>query len=193
MRRPAVVVLGAALFLGACTSDDTPTIDTSGSPAHEGAATTTESRTGTTDEGDALAAEDGTARALDSQQVTLTATLGGDAEFPGPGDEGSGTFTGSLAAADAPDEETVELCYELEVRGLSMPAAAAHVHRGGAAEAGEVVIPLQAPRDGGVRECVLVRTAQLAPIVRDPTRFYVNVHTDDYPDGAVRGQLASSG
>ena len=185
MRRSTTAALSAVLLLGACANEDTPTIDTSGSPA--AVTTTPASSTGTT-----MAAADA-ADVLADGGVTLGASLTGDAAYPGPGDEGRGSFSGTLARVEESGPDAVELCYDLEVDGLSMPPEAAHVHRGAAGEAGEVVIPLAAPRDGSASGCVDVRARDATRVLANPSTFYVNVHTDAYPDGAVRGQLERDG
>ena len=38
--------------------------------------------------------------------------------------------------------------------------------------------------------CIAAEPDVLRPIVANPAGFYVNVHTGDFPKGAVRGQLA---
>ena len=119
---------------------------------------------------------------------TLTATLAGVAEVPGPGDpDGDGTATLRIDAAAG------ELCYTLAVAGITLPAAAAYVHLGAAGVAGGVVVALGAPdAEGKVKGCATgVAAASLEAILADPSSFYVNVHTPDYPAGALRGQLRS--
>ena len=37
--------------------------------------------------------------------------------------------------------------------------------------------------------CVEVEESLLGELLRRPSRFYVNVHTGPFPNGAVRGQL----
>ena len=37
--------------------------------------------------------------------------------------------------------------------------------------------------------CIAVDQAKLEPIVAKPEAYYVNIHTADFPAGAVRGQL----
>jgi hypothetical protein len=39
-------------------------------------------------------------------------------------------------------------------------------------------------------ECLAVDKEKLDPIVANPSAYYVNVHTAEFPGGAVRGQLA---
>lgn len=188
LHRPVVVVLSAVLALVGCSGGDDPTIDTSGSPV-EGAGEATSTTEDTATDA-ALAAEvTATEGAQPTGTVQLSAGLSGSAEVPGPGDDGSGSFVGTLMI----EESAGELCYELEVTDLSMAPAAAHVHRGGEDEAGEVVIELAAPSDGRSEECVAVPAGDAAPLFEAPSSFYVNVHTDDYPDGAVRGQLVRDG
>lgn len=115
----------------------------------------------------------------------LAATLTGHAEIPGPGDpDGSGTASIRLTGGEG------RLCFALTARNITLPAAAAHVHRGGAAVAGPVVVPLSPPDASGRSEgCVAVDRALVAEILANPSGFYANVHTSDFPAGAIRGQL----
>jgi CHRD domain len=46
---------------------------------------------------------------------------------------------------------------------------------------------------GSSAGCTDVSRSLIRQIRRNPGRFYVNVHTADFPDGAVRGQLFARG
>ena len=110
------------------------------------------------------------------------ASMNGDKEV-GDGDaNGRGTFTARFSSG--------RLCYTLRFSGLDEPIAA-HVHRGRSTVNGGVVIDLR-PRftDSGARSRCVSTSARLRRSIREaPSRFYVNVHTQRYPDGAIRGQL----
>ena len=80
-----------------------------------------------------------------------------------------------------------EICFTLDVSNLST-AVAAHIHRGAAGVNGPIVVTLQAPNNSSIG-CVSVDPALIKEIARNPEAFYVNVHTTDYPGGAIRGQL----
>ena len=84
-----------------------------------------------------------------------------------------------------------ELCYTLEVTGLSSPAVAAHIHIGRRNAAGPVVVPLAVPAETSFEtsDCTTADPAVLAAIEADPKGYYVNVHTAQNPPGEVRGQL----
>lgn len=118
--------------------------------------------------------------------TALAATLTGAAEVPGPGDpDGSGSATIRLRAGQA------QICYGLTVAGITLPATAAHIHEGAAGVAGPPVVTLEAPgATGATAGCVRVARPLAAAILASPGSYYVNVHTADFPDGAVRGQLA---
>lgn len=115
----------------------------------------------------------------------LTATLTGHAEVPGPGDpDGSGTASIRLTGGEG------RLCFELTAKNIILPATGAHVHQGGASVAGPVVVPLSPPDAGGSSAgCVSVDRALVAAILANPAGYYANIHTSDYPAGAIRGQL----
>lgn len=83
------------------------------------------------------------------------------------------------------------LCYALSVKSITLPAAAAHIHKGDANTAGPVVIPFTAPNASGVSSaCVNADPTLLADLVANPGNYYSNVHTSQFAGGAVRGQLA---
>ncbi len=82
-----------------------------------------------------------------------------------------------------------QLCYTLDVSGLSAPAVAAHIHLAPRGVAGNVVIPrvVESATDFAVTTCVT--DADVPSVAEDPSQYYVNVHTSTYPGGEVRGQL----
>jgi hypothetical protein len=107
----------------------------------------------------------------------------------GVGDRnGGGSFTAIIKGG--------ELCYGLAVKDISDPVAA-HIHRGGRNTAGPIVVPLdslpESGNPGSSAGCTDVSRSLIRQIRRNPGRFYVNVHTADFPDGAVRGQLFARG
>lgn len=116
----------------------------------------------------------------------LTATLTGAAEVPGPGDaDGSGTASIRLRLGQA------QICFRLTATAITLPAAAAHIHVGPPTVAGPVVVTLAPPDAAGAASgCVTVPRAMVRAILTNPSGYYVNVHTSDFPAGAIRGQLS---
>jgi hypothetical protein len=107
----------------------------------------------------------------------------------GAGDpDGRGGFT-ALIAGD-------QLCFGLTVDNIATPTAA-HIHRGRRNQNGPIVVTLTAPSSGdpgAASGCVRPDPGSvLEEIVTHPKRFYANVHTGDFPNGAVRGQLKPGG
>jgi hypothetical protein len=116
----------------------------------------------------------------------LEASLSGSQETA-PGGDPNGTGTAKLRLNRA--ERRV--CYTIRVSNID-GVVAAHIHRGGRGVAGGIAVELiGSPRSGtrfsGCTEDVA--RSLIREILRRPRRFYVNVHTGDYPAGAVRGQL----
>lgn len=116
----------------------------------------------------------------------LGANLTGAAEVPGPGDP-----DGAGAASLRLNQGQGEICYELWVLGIQLPARAAHIHVGDASVAGPVVVGLSAPdADGYASGCVSASPELIKAIRQNPENYYVNVHTAQFTAGAVRGQLS---
>ena len=125
-------------------------------------------------------------RVTPNSPVTATdfaVDLRGSKEVPGPGDEDGDGF----ALIDFSDDE---LCYNLKVNSIDQ-ATAAHIHEAPAGQAGPVVITLATPdANGTASACQDVDEALVAEIRANPQNYYVNVHNEEFPGGAVRGQLA---
>ena len=162
-RRLWSAVLVAALAWGAtaCSEDD---VDEAEETARD-VATTVESRL----EG----------------ATQLKATLSGSAEVPTPGDpDGTGTATFNL------DVSKTEVCYDVRVQRIDRPTGM-HIHEAEVGKAGGIVVPLTTPTgtDTTTTGCANIDATLLGRMAARPGDFYVNVHTDTYPQGALRGQL----
>lgn len=68
-------------------------------------------------------------------------------------------------------------------------AVAGHIHGAAKGKAGPVVVPLFMGDVPSRTRCVRAKRSLVRDILRDPADYYVNVHTPDFPDGAIRGQL----
>lgn len=114
----------------------------------------------------------------------LKALLTGAAEVPGPGDSnGSGTARLILRP------EQSEICYEIAVRNIE-PATAAHIHAGVAGQAGAPKLTITAPHRGSAKGCASADRQLIDDMLKNPASYYINIHNPEFPNGAVRGQLA---
>lgn len=122
--------------------------------------------------------------AAQAQGLHFHAVLVGGNEVAGGDVDGFGT-------AAAHFRSSTQICVAIIVSKIATPTAA-HIHEGFAPTNGPVVIPLTAPaagNPGGAFGCAAVTSALYNAIRSNPTKFYVNVHTADFPGGAIRGQL----
>jgi len=100
-----------------------------------------------------------------------------------PPTDSSGTGAGKITW----NSDTKELSWSIEFSGLSGPATAAHFH--GPADVGAnagVQVPitdLESPSEGKAT----LTDEQAADLAAG--KWYVNFHTEKFPDGEIRGQV----
>ena len=111
-----------------------------------------------------------------SLRAELTGTTG--AETAGDPD---GRATATLSANPGHDE----LCLTVVVSGVA-PVTVVHLH----AEAGGIGGPDVAAWTEATGECVTVPGEVIRNIRKQPGEYYVDVHTAEFPNGALRGPLA---
>jgi hypothetical protein len=125
-------------------------------------------------------ATSGVASAADTLTARLTAAAEPD------GGKGSGSARLTL------DRDRGRVCFRIQLKGTG-PVVAGHIHKGRRGEAGPVFIALFDGATRRPRGCVNagdgVTKAQIRAVVRNPRGYYVNVHSEEYPDGTARGQL----
>jgi hypothetical protein len=121
------------------------------------------------------------AAAAPSGPITLTASLGGNAEVGHDGDpDGRGLAKLTLTGT--------RLCYDVEYHRVA-PVIAAHVHAGAEGKDGAPVVTLKLDPDEYIKGCTSVAPDVAAALAASPKDYYVNVHTTELKDGAIRGQL----
>lgn len=121
-----------------------------------------------------------------AEGVNLTAALSGEQAIC------EGTTCGGSAAATARieiDADGSKLCYRYDIGDLvdrGEQLTAAHVHFAKEGVVGPVVVDLIAGNEG----CTdVVSKSTLRDLSENPASFYVDIHSERYPEGAARGQL----
>ncbi|MBT8241424.1 MAG: CHRD domain-containing protein, partial [Acidimicrobiia bacterium] len=126
------------------------------------------------------------------------APLRGANVVPGPGDPDSGR---GFVDFNLPLTDTGEICYESTVFRVD-EITSGHIHIGATGESGDVLVDLEYgtrwllrthPSGQGyfVSGCATITADALAMIEADPAGFYVNLHNEAFPGGAVRAQLVA--
>jgi CHRD domain len=115
----------------------------------------------------------------------FTAKLSGDNEVGGGDPDGSGTA--------AVRTRGTEVCYDLKWSGVDVTMA--HIHKGAAGANGDLVVNFfagDAPLDASSKSgCVTANEAVVKGLAANPANYYVNLHSPEYPKGAVRGQTVA--
>jgi len=118
----------------------------------------------------------------------LSTPMTGAGEAPGPGDANA-----SGQADLRLNQGRERLCFDLTWTDIDGTVFAAHVHRGDVGVAGPIVAPLFEGAFAGTDAasgCVDVEKSLVKAIRKDPSAYYVNVHSlPGFPAGAIRGQL----
>ena len=115
---------------------------------------------------------------------TYRAMLTGAQEVPRGDPDGAGRAEITIT------DEFGQICWDInDVRGIG-PITAAHIHRGARGVNGPPVFTLRRAEEGGYKGCTDGAEWTQDRIENNPQAFYVNLHTAEYPNGAIRGQLS---
>lgn len=136
------------------------------------------------------------AQAFDRTPLYLSADMSGEQEVPVPGKPAVGAPGGrAIAQVEVKGNRVI---FAFRWAGISAPTLG-HIHQGGAGVNGDVVVPLFADKGmpataTAAAGVVTVSDPSVATAIRsNPTGFYLNLHTAEFPGGAVRGQLTPVG
>lgn len=128
---------------------------------------------------------------LKTLEILGVAALLSEAEVPGPGDPDGAGFAFAFAT-DTPGE----LCAGMVIFGFGSKPTGAHIHQASSTQSGPVAVALATPSDGEFSEsigCFNPGEAVVNAIRTNPSGFYFNVHTTEFPNGAARGQMITLG
>jgi hypothetical protein len=132
------------------------------------------------------------------RSFTFNVPMSGAQEPFGAGDPNA---TGSATLMLSPGAK--EVCYTISWANIGNTTDdrvwGGHIHIGPAGANGDIFIHLfggppesmntSFPGTGGTSGCVDAPSSAIARIIANPSGYYVNVHSNDYPGGAIRGQL----
>jgi hypothetical protein len=111
-----------------------------------------------------------------SQELSTTVT--GDPD-------GVGTVLLTLNAGQG------SVCWSTQATNIALPATASHIHKAPFGVSGPIVLPLSPPdANGQASGCAEdVDRDLIVDIFSNPDDYYVNVHTSQFPAGAIRSQI----
>ena len=126
-----------------------------------------------------------------SKDKVLFGVLNGKNEIGPTGKKRAGDLDGKGSATAIYADG--KLCYGLTNKKIANPTAA-HIHRGTRGKNGPDVVTLNEPsagNPGASSACTTVSESLAKAILKNPHKYYWNIHTADKPDGAIRGQVTS--
>ena len=120
-----------------------------------------------------------------NQTILLAANLQGNQEVPPDTSHGTGHVIVLLNKA------TGEVNLTGSFQGLTSNAIASHIHRADFGVSGPIIVPLLLSGDtsGTITGTDTLSASDISAM--DSGHTYVNVHTDSFPAGEIRGQLIS--
>jgi Cu/Zn superoxide dismutase len=117
-----------------------------------------------------------------AEQMNFTADLTAGAEVPPTDSQATGTADVTV------DTDAMTVSWTVEVKDLSGDPVAAHIH-------GPAATDENAPPVIDMSEAIMAGDADISQEQIDAMKdgkYYVNVHTEKYPDGEIRGQLEAA-
>ncbi|MGR9051713.1 MAG: CHRD domain-containing protein [Gammaproteobacteria bacterium] len=123
--------------------------------------------------------------ALAVNQVAQGALIKFDVALSGAQEVGSGDPDGFGFAELFIDDILFKIDWNISVNNIAPTITGAHIHRANAGTNGPVVVNFANQLSGSG-----LFDADLEALLMNPTGYYVNIHTSQFPSGAIRGQLS---
>jgi hypothetical protein len=105
---------------------------------------------------------------------------------------GAGDPDGTGTASITVNVGQQRVCWDISVNNIAAPMRG-HIHHAPALTNGPIVVGFFEPAAVALKGCTPttqpVDRRLLTDIIQHPRDYYVNVHTADFPAGAIRGQL----
>ena len=122
----------------------------------------------------------------------FTTELTGENEVNSSGTPNQGDLAATGTAKITVNAGQSRVCWEITTANFSTGTTSitgAHIHSAPAGQNGPIVVALSATLNGTSTGCADVTRSLADAIRKAPQTFYVNVHTNLFPSGAIRGQL----
>jgi hypothetical protein len=112
------------------------------------------------------------------------------AQLTGAQEVGGGDPDGSASAEISVSDRLNQVCWDVtDIRNIG-PVTGAHIHKGAAGVNGPVVVMLTKSAEGTWKGCADRGAEWTQDMIKaNYSGFYVNLHTAEFPGGAIRGQL----
>lgn len=127
----------------------------------------------------------------DGSRIFFTATLNSFQSVPPDTTQGTGTFWGILSIGNGtavpPTPVPPSLTYRVTYANLSSPFKAAHFHLGSEGNNGGVEEPISFVGNTAQGIWSGIPVSDIRAMLEE--QIYVNIHSTNYPNGEIRGQL----
>ncbi len=127
--------------------------------------------------------------------VLVAKNMTGEQEISSEGEPGAGDEDGRGSARIRLKPEEDRVCFRLRWTNIAAPTAS-HIHEGPRGSNGPIVVGLFMSDNplpdtiSSVGGCASDVDDELSDRIRsNPRAFYVNIHNQDFPGGAIRNQL----
>lgn len=122
------------------------------------------------------------ARSPGPLRIFAVRLIGGKAETPAGAPQGTGAAVIAFHGSSL-------VCWRFAHLHGFIDATFAHIHSGTKSQSGNIVVALSTGPALHHQGCVPVKAGLVTAIERHPLDYYVNIHSKQYPSGAVRAQL----
>ncbi|MEZ0266082.1 MAG: CHRD domain-containing protein [Phycisphaerae bacterium] len=134
--------------------------------------------------------------------VTFNVNMTGQKEVTAGGTPNQGDLNGSAIGTATLNSDTNTISWNLVLSGLATPPVTDfHIHTGGPATTGGVLIPLGIPGGSTLTQTSFIGSVtvtggditDLQNVLANTAGFYFNIHNNEFSGGAVRDQVPEPG